>query len=72
MSVDATDSVARVPASWAVRVAALIRRIIGAPDYASYLAHVRSHHPEREPLGEREFMAERFRERYEKPGGKCC
>jgi uncharacterized short protein YbdD (DUF466 family) len=55
-----------------VRVAALIRRIIGAPDYASYVAHVRTHHPEREPLGEREFMAERWRERYEKPGGKCC
>lgn len=72
MNGDATEGAARAPASWAVRVAALIRRIIGAPDYASYLAHVRAHHPEREPLGEREFMAERFRERYEKPGGKCC
>jgi uncharacterized short protein YbdD (DUF466 family) len=72
MSVNAPGSVPPAPASWPVRVAALIRRIIGAPDYASYVAHVRTHHPEREPLGEREFMAERWRERYEKPGGKCC
>lgn len=58
--------------SWIQRAAALLRRIIGAPDYATYLAHVRAHHPEREPLGEREFLAERLHARYEKPGARCC
>jgi uncharacterized short protein YbdD (DUF466 family) len=72
MNANAPGNAANAPASWLTRVAGLIRRIIGAPDYASYVAHVRAHHPGREPLGEREFMAERFRERYEKPGGKCC
>lgn len=56
---------------WA-RIAATIRTIIGAPDYAAYVAHVRAHHPEREPMGEREFVAERLNSRYEKPGSRCC
>ena len=59
-------------ASWPARVAAWLRRIIGAPDYATYVAHTRQHHPEREPLGEREFLAERLNARYEKPGARCC
>lgn len=58
--------------SWIQRAAALLRRIIGAPDYAAYVAHVRTHHPGREPLGEREFVAERLSARYEKPGARCC
>lgn len=56
---------------WA-RVAATIRTIIGAPDYAAYVTHVRAHHPEREPMSEREFVAERLKARYEKPGSRCC
>lgn len=62
----------RAGSSWIQRCAALLRRIIGAPDYATYVAHVRAHHPEREPLGEREFLAERLNARYEKPGARCC
>lgn len=54
------------------RLAAILRRIIGAPDYATYIAHVRARHPEREPLGEREFLAERLHARYDKPGARCC
>jgi uncharacterized short protein YbdD (DUF466 family) len=54
------------------RCAAVVRRIIGAPDYAAYVAHVRTHHPDREPLGEREFLAERLSARYERPGSRCC
>lgn len=57
---------------WLARVAATVRRIIGAPDYATYVAHVRACHPEREPLSEREFVAERLAARYEKPGSRCC
>lgn len=54
------------------RVGATVRRIIGAPDYGAYVAHVAAHHPGREPLGEREFIAERLSARYEKPGSRCC
>ncbi len=60
------------PAGWWARAAAVVRRIIGAPDYAAYVAHVRAHHPGREPLGEREFERERLTARYEKPGSRCC
>lgn len=54
------------------RFASILRRIIGAPDYAVYVAHVRAHHPGRTPMTEREFLAERFAARYEKPGARCC
>ncbi len=54
------------------RCAAVVRRVIGAPDYAAYVQHVRTHHPEREPLGEEEFLAERLKARYERPGSRCC
>ena len=54
------------------RLAEVLRRIIGAPDYSAYVAHCRMHHPEREPLGLEEFLAERWRARYETPGGRCC
>lgn len=54
------------------KLAQILRRIIGAPDYAAYVAHLRAHHPEREPLCERDFVAERLAARYEKPGARCC
>ena len=54
------------------RLAAILRQIIGAPDYAAYVAHVRAHHPERAPLSEREFLSERLAARYERPGARCC
>lgn len=54
------------------RLVALVRRIIGAPDYAVYLAHVRARHPDREPMSEKDFVAERLNARYEKPGARCC
>lgn len=57
---------------WLARVAATVRRIIGAPDYAAYVAHVRAHHPGREPMCERDFVNERLSARYEKPGSRCC
>lgn len=57
---------------WLARVAATVRRIIGAPDYAAYVAHVRAHHPGREPMSERDFVSERLSARYERPGSRCC
>jgi uncharacterized short protein YbdD (DUF466 family) len=57
---------------WLARLAATVRRIIGAPDYATYVAHVRACHPEREPLSEKDFINERLNARYERPGSRCC
>lgn len=57
---------------WLARIGALVRRIVGAPDYATYLAHVRVHHPERVPMSEAEFVTDRLAARYEKPGSRCC
>ena len=54
------------------KLAQILRRIIGAPDYAAYVAHVRAHHPGREPMCERDFVNERLSARYEKPGSRCC
>jgi uncharacterized short protein YbdD (DUF466 family) len=54
------------------RIAGLLRRIIGAPDYAAYVAHLQAHHPERKPLSAQDFLAERLNARYEKPGARCC
>ena len=57
---------------WWERAAATLRRIIGAPDYAVYVAHVKACHPDRAPLSEKEFMTERLKSRYETPGNRCC
>jgi len=56
----------------AQRVARVIRRIIGVPDYQTYVAHVRTHHPGQEPLSERDFHRERLSARYSQPGNRCC
>ena len=53
-------------------MAGIARRIVGAPDYERYVAHVRAHHPGAEPLGREEFCRARLEERYNKPGAKCC
>jgi len=54
------------------RVNAIVRRIIGAPDYSAYLRHVEEHHPECKPLSEAEFLDEQLTARYSTPGSRCC
>ena len=54
------------------RAAWMIRRVIGAPDYAAYLAHVRHAHPDREPLTQAAFVRDVLARRYERPGSRCC
>ncbi len=54
------------------RAAAVLRRVVGAPDYECYVAHVRARHPGTEPLGWAEFYRARLEERYNRPGAKCC
>ena len=56
------------------RLAETARLMCGLPDYEVYAAHVRAHHPEREPMSYEEFFRERQAARY--GGGKgrfrCC
>ena len=54
------------------RVMAVVRRIIGVPDYDTYLAHMQRHHPECTPLDPRTFERERMADRYSRPGSRCC
>ena len=51
------------------RIARVLRRIIGAPDYTAYLEHCRvaGHEPR---LSEREFVAEFFEAKGK--GVRCC
>jgi uncharacterized short protein YbdD (DUF466 family) len=53
------------------KAAAIVRRILGVPDYERYLAHVRLAHPDQIPMTEREFFRERLEGRA-KPGSRCC
>ncbi|MEP6618591.1 MAG: YbdD/YjiX family protein [bacterium] len=54
------------------RVAKVVRRIIGAPDYEGYLAHARTCHPGEELLSEDAFAKDVLTRRYNKPGNRCC
>jgi uncharacterized short protein YbdD (DUF466 family) len=50
----------------------VVRRIIGVPDYDTYVEHCRTHHPGREPMSRREFDQQRMQDRYSRPGARCC
>lgn len=54
------------------RISQVLCRIIGAPDYDKYLEHVRTCHPQDRPLSRDEFTRQRLRDRYERPGARCC
>lgn len=57
---------------WLARAAAVVRRIVGAPDYDRYLQHMREHHPGHAVLGPREFARDALARRYDRPGSRCC
>jgi uncharacterized short protein YbdD (DUF466 family) len=54
------------------RVAAVVRRIIGAPDYDQYVLHVRECHAGQVPMSRREFEKSRLEDKYNRPGQRCC
>ena len=63
------------PLGWISRlnpVAAVVRRMIGVPDYDTYLAHMREHYPECTPIDPRTFERERLTARYKATGSRCC
>jgi uncharacterized short protein YbdD (DUF466 family) len=51
---------------------ATVHRIIGAPDYETYLAHMQRKHPGCTPLDARAFEQQRLVDRYKQPGSRCC
>jgi uncharacterized short protein YbdD (DUF466 family) len=54
------------------RVASVIRRVIGAPDYERYLAHLRRAHAGETPLTREQFARDALARRYDRPGSRCC
>ena len=51
---------------------AIVRRIIGVPDYDTYLAHHRQAYPDQEPMCRADFDKQRMQDRYSRPGARCC
>lgn len=62
----------RATLRWMRRAGYVVRRVIGAPDYERYLAHMRRAHPECTPLSHDRFIAAQLQSRYERPGSRCC
>lgn len=54
------------------RIAAVVRRIIGVPDYERYVAHQRRCHPGEPALSAEEFVRDSLTRRYSQPGNRCC
>jgi len=52
--------------------ARILRRVVGAPDYELYLAHVARAHPDARPMTRDEFVRARLEDRYGRPGARCC
>ena len=50
----------------------VVRTVIGVPDYARYLNHMRSRHPGCPVLSKDEFAKTRLEARYSRPGSRCC
>ena len=62
----------RAALTWLRRAAGIARTVVGAPDYDRYVAHMRGHHPECQPMSRDEFMQQRLESRYSRPGARCC
>ncbi|MBK6488119.1 MAG: YbdD/YjiX family protein [Gemmatimonadetes bacterium] len=54
------------------RATRTLNRIIGAPDYDTYLSHARTCHPDAALMTRDEFVRQRLEDRYSRPGARCC
>jgi uncharacterized short protein YbdD (DUF466 family) len=54
------------------RAAAVVRRVVGVPDYDRYAAHMRECHSDLVPLTREEFELARLEDKYSRPGQRCC
>lgn len=46
--------------------------LMGDHDYAKYVAHLQSHHPDREVPTEKEYWRARWAAQDANPGARCC
>jgi uncharacterized short protein YbdD (DUF466 family) len=65
------SSIQAVTGYWK-RAVQMARASIGVPDYDTYVAHLRKHHSEREPMSYEAFFIERQDARYKRGTGRCC
>lgn len=65
-------AIRRLLAGLRAKARASARLAVGVPDYEAYLAHLRRHHPEREPPSYASFFRERQDARYGKGRVRCC
>lgn len=49
-----------------------VTTLMGDTAYATYAAHHRRHHPDEEPMTERQFWRDRMDEQDRNPGARCC
>ena len=49
-----------------------VTNLMGDTAYATYVTPLAARHPDREPLGEREFWRERYAAEDRNPGSRCC
>jgi uncharacterized short protein YbdD (DUF466 family) len=59
-------------AAFVERIAHVIRRVIGVPDYETYLVHARRCHPGEAPMTPEAFAKDALARRYNQPGNRCC
>jgi len=57
--------------SWA-ELRANLRRVLGMPDYRSYVEQLRREDPDREVPTEAEYFSAYLAARYERPPIRCC
>jgi len=73
MSADNSLSAGATPsAGWRARLRRAYLQLFGIPDYARYLGHMHTHHPEAPVLTARAFHAQAIDRKYCKSGPRCC
>lgn len=53
-------------------LASVLRRVVGAPDYDRYVAHMQERHPDERIMSRDAFVRSRLENRYSRPGARCC
>jgi len=64
-----------IPSLLASRISSLVagfRRVAGMPDYAAYVKHLRTAHPDAPVPSEQEYFDEYLKGRYESGPTRCC
>lgn len=54
------------------RIAAVLRAMLGVPDYDRYVAHLRVRHPGARVPPREEFLDRCLADRHARPGSRCC